>query len=67
MPTLGPLELVVILVLALLILGPKKLPEAGKSLGRGIREFKNSISNHDPEPIESHSVQRSEETEPSPK
>jgi sec-independent protein translocase protein TatA len=38
------MELVVVLVIALLVLGPKRLPAAGKSLGQGIREFKNSIS-----------------------
>jgi len=40
----GPLELVVVLAIALIVLGPKKLPEAGRSLGRGIREFKSSLS-----------------------
>ena len=40
MPNIGPTELVIVLVLALLILGPKRLPDAGRSLGRGIREFK---------------------------
>ena len=44
MPNVGPMELVIVLVIALLILGPKKLPEVGKSLGRGMREFKDSIS-----------------------
>ena len=42
--SVGPMELVIVLVLALLVLGPKRLPEAGKSLGRGMREFKNSIA-----------------------
>ena len=37
---LGPGEIVLILVAVLLIFGPKKLPELGKSLGQGIREFK---------------------------
>lgn len=37
-------EMLVILVIGLLVLGPKKLPEAGKSLGKGMREFKNSLS-----------------------
>ena len=41
----GPMELIVVLVIALVVLGPKKLPEVGKSLGRGMREFKDSISN----------------------
>lgn len=44
MPGIGPTELVVVLVLALLILGPKRLPEAGRSLGTGLREFKDSIT-----------------------
>jgi sec-independent protein translocase protein TatA len=42
--SVGPMELVIVLVIALIILGPKRLPEAGKSLGRGMREFKNSIA-----------------------
>jgi sec-independent protein translocase protein TatA len=44
MPNIGPMELIVVLVIALLVLGPKRLPQAGKSLGQGIREFKDSIS-----------------------
>jgi sec-independent protein translocase protein TatA len=42
-PGIGPLELIVVAVIALIILGPKKLPDAGKSLGRGLREFKDSL------------------------
>ena len=44
MPNVGPLELVVVMVIALIVLGPKRLPEVGRSLGKGIREFKDSIS-----------------------
>lgn len=44
MPSIGPMELVIVLVIALLILGPKRLPEAGRSLGRGIRGFKETLS-----------------------
>ncbi len=40
MPTPGPLELVIILVIALLVLGPGKLPEVGSALGKSIREFR---------------------------
>jgi sec-independent protein translocase protein TatA len=43
----GPMELIVILVVALIILGPKKLPEAARSIGRGMREFKESIQGED--------------------
>jgi len=38
------MELVIVLVIALIVLGPKKLPEAGRSIGRGMREFKESLS-----------------------
>ncbi len=41
---LGPAEIIVILVVALVIFGPKKLPELGKSLGQGIREFRRGTS-----------------------
>ncbi len=44
MPTPGPLELVIILVIALLILGPGKLPEVGSALGKSIREFRKASS-----------------------
>ena len=41
---IGPGELAIVLVLALIILGPKRLPEVGRSVGRGMREFKEGIS-----------------------
>ncbi len=44
MPNVGPLELAVVVILALIIFGPKRLPELGKSMGKGIREFRASIS-----------------------
>jgi sec-independent protein translocase protein TatA len=47
MPNIGPMELIVVLVIALLVLGPKKLPGLGRSLGTGMREFKDSISGKD--------------------
>ena len=44
MPTIGPTELIIVLVIALLVLGPKRLPQAGRSLGQGMREFKDSLT-----------------------
>jgi sec-independent protein translocase protein TatA len=41
---IGPLEIIVVLIIALVVFGPKRLPELGNSLGRGIREFKESVT-----------------------
>jgi sec-independent protein translocase protein TatA len=38
------MELIIVLVIALIVLGPKRLPEAGRSIGKGMREFKDSLS-----------------------
>jgi sec-independent protein translocase protein TatA len=43
MPNVGPLELIVILAIALIVLGPKKLPEVGRSIGKGMREFRDGL------------------------
>jgi sec-independent protein translocase protein TatA len=43
-PNIGPTELIIVLVIVLLIFGPKRLPGLGKQLGSGMREFKDSIS-----------------------
>jgi sec-independent protein translocase protein TatA len=53
----------IVLVLALLFLGPKRLPEAGRSLGRGIREFKDGISGNDED---SREARTSSQTPPPP-
>jgi sec-independent protein translocase protein TatA len=47
MPNVGPFEIVVVLIIVLVIFGPKRLPEMGRSLGKGIREFKNSVTGND--------------------
>ena len=47
MPNVGPLELAIVLIIALVIFGPKRLPELGRSMGRGLREFRSSISGDD--------------------
>jgi sec-independent protein translocase protein TatA len=58
----GPLELVIVLVIALVILGPKRLPEVGKSIGNGMREFKDAISGNskDDDEDEIHTLKTSE-------
>jgi len=50
---IGPLEIVVVLIIALIVFGPKRLPELGRSLGKGIREFKGSVTGEtdDEEPV----------------
>ena len=44
MPTIGPMELIIVLIIALVILGPKRLPAAGRSLGHGLREFRDGVA-----------------------
>jgi len=41
----GPMELIIVLAIALIVIGPKKLPDAARSLGHGMREFKDSLTN----------------------
>jgi len=61
MPNVGPLELAIVLIIALVVFGPKRLPELGRSLGKGIREFRGSLSgDSDDEP------ERREAIEPPP-
>ena len=58
----GPLELLVILIVALLVLGPKRLPEAARSVGRGMRELKDSLAgvNDDDDDERDHERERAE-------
>lgn len=44
MPNIGPMEIAIVLIIALIVLGPKRLPDAGTSLGKGLRGFKDSMS-----------------------
>ena len=48
MPNIGAPELIILLIVLLLVFGPKRLPEMGRSVGRGIREFKESVSGNEP-------------------
>jgi sec-independent protein translocase protein TatA len=52
MPAIGSLAPMVVLASALIVLGPRRLPDAGRSLGRGLREFKESVSGRDPDAAE---------------
>jgi sec-independent protein translocase protein TatA len=46
LPNIGRLELILVLVIALLVLGPKRLPDAARSLGRSINEFRHGLADH---------------------
>ena len=58
MPNIGPLEIIVVLIIALVVLGPKRLPEFGRSVGKGLREFKGAITGREEERMEDHSEER---------
>jgi sec-independent protein translocase protein TatA len=70
---IGPLEIGIVLVIVLLIFGPKRLPGLGKSLGTGMREFKDSITGKDSDsehnddaPAERAALARAEDPAPTP-
>ena len=48
---IGPLEIIIVLIIVLVIFGPKRLPDLGRSLGRGMREFKDSVTGNDREQL----------------
>ena len=61
--TPGPLEIIVVLVIVLIVFGPKRLPDLGRSLGRGMREFKDSVTGKDKDELpEASSVEKPEST-----
>lgn len=72
MPNIGPLELAIVLIIALVIFGPKRLPELGRSVGHGLREFKSSITGDDdkddegPRTIENSVEEEEMQTPPAP-
>ena len=71
---IGPLELAIVLVIILVIFGPKRLPGLGRSLGSGMREFKDSITSKtrrdeeeaDHAAIEGHELADEQRTKPQP-
>jgi sec-independent protein translocase protein TatA len=66
---IGPLEIIVVLIIALIVFGPKRLPELGNSLGRGIREFKETVTgekNDDDEDDDVKALSASQATVPPP-
>jgi sec-independent protein translocase protein TatA len=60
--TPGPLEIVIILVIVLIIFGPKRLPDLGRSLGRGMREFKDSVTGKDKDELPEGAAEKPEPT-----
>ena len=55
---IGPLEIILVLAIALIVLGPKRLPDAGRSIGRGIRNFKAAVSGEDDEDEDAKAVEQ---------
>jgi sec-independent protein translocase protein TatA len=62
MPNIGPMEVLVVLIIALVVFGPKRLPELGRSVGKGIREFRGSVSGAHDDDDKPQTIQRSSES-----
>jgi sec-independent protein translocase protein TatA len=60
----GPLELIVVLIIALIVLGPQRLPDVARSLGRGMREFRSALDRPDDEEDEDDLEHDEAETKP---
>ena len=56
MPNIGPMEILVVLIIALVVFGPKRLPELGQSVGKGIREFRGSLSGDNKDDVQEENV-----------
>jgi len=57
MPNIGPMEIAIVLIIALIVFGPKRLPELGKSLGKGIQEFKGTIGGDKSDSAEQNTIE----------
>ena len=64
--TPGPLEIIIILVIVLIVFGPKRLPDLGRSLGRGMREFKDSVTGKDKDELPEGSAHEVSAEKPEP-
>ena len=58
--SIGPQEILIVLVIALIVLGPKKLPEMARSLGKGVKEFKEGINDDDTVDVSADDVEADE-------
>ena len=63
MPQVGPLELVVVLIIALIVLGPKRLPDVARSVGKGVREFRAALESAGTDEEEKAAARDEEEAE----
>jgi sec-independent protein translocase protein TatA len=63
---LQPTHMLILLAAALVLLGPKRLPDAGRALGQGLREFRDSIGHEPPRPLPQDDVTAHEDTPPVP-
>jgi sec-independent protein translocase protein TatA len=59
--SIGPQEILIVLVIALVVLGPKKLPEMARSLGKGVKEFKEGINDDDTVDVTAHEEEDEDE------
>ncbi len=66
MPNIGPLELAIVLIIALVIFGPSRLPDLGKSLGKGMREFKDSLAGENDDDDEEQAKLEAAASQPQP-
>jgi sec-independent protein translocase protein TatA len=70
MPNVGPIEIIVVILILIVIFGPKRIPELGKSVGQGMRNFKQSVTGRDrddePRELERERQSAPVATEPAP-